>query len=141
MPRKARNCYVSDFYHIMIQGDEKKSIFRKERYKEKIVYLLKRNAFRNDVKLIAYCVMDNHVHILVHSKEIERVSKMMLQTNTSYGKFFSKERKNVGHVFRDRYRSEAIYTQKYLINCIKYIHENPVKANIAHSCKKYQYSS
>lgn len=141
MPRKARDFYISDFYHIMIQGDEKKFIFKKSNYKEKFIYLLKHNAFKNDIKLIAYCVMDNHVHILVHCKEIERISKMMLQCNTSYGKFFSNERKNVGHVFRDRYRSEPIYTKEYLMNCIKYIHENPIKSNMVKECRQYQYSS
>lgn len=141
MPRKARNSCVSSFYHIMVQGDEKKSIFKKNYYKDKFIYLLKRNAFRNDVKLIAYCVMDNHTHILVHTKEIERISKMMSQCNTSYGMFFSNERKNVGHVFRDRYRTEAICAEKYLINCIKYIHQNPVKANVVDNCGEYMFSS
>lgn len=141
MPRKARDYYLSNFYHIMIQGDEKKYIFSKPIYKEKYIYLLKRNAFRNDIRIIAYCIMDNHVHILLHSNEIERISKMMLQCGTSYGKFFSKERNNVGHVFRDRYRSEAIYDKTYLINCIKYIHENPVKAGITKKCDDYIFSS
>lgn len=141
MPRKPRNHHLPDFYHIMVQGDEKKFIFTKDNCKEKYIYLLKRNSFRNDVKLIAYCVMDNHVHILLHSKEQERISKMMSQCNTSYGIFFSKERNNIGHVFRERFKSEPIYTKSHLLNCIKYIHENPVKANIIKHCSQYIYSS
>lgn len=141
MPRRARNCYLSDFYHIMVQGDEKKFIFEKSSHKEKYLYLLKRNAFRNDVYIIAYCVMNNHVHVLIHSKEKERISKMMSQCDTSYGLFFSKERGRIGHVFRDRYKSEPINNQEHLINCIKYIHENPVKANIVENCSQYKYSS
>lgn len=141
MSRKPRNFYLSDFYHIMVQGDEKKSIFRKGNYKEKYLYLLKNNAIRNDVKIIAYCIMDNHAHVLVYSNQINRISKMMSQCNTAYGMYYSKKRKNVGHVFRDRYRSEAVYSKKYLINCIKYIHQNPVKANIVKNCESYLYSS
>ena len=66
---------------------------------------------------------------------------MMSQCGTSYGLFFSKERKIAGHVFRDRYKSEAICNQEHLLNCIKYIHENPVKANIVENCSQYLYSS
>ena len=141
MPRKSRDFYISNFYHLMVQGDEKKFIFDKGYHKDKYIYLLKRNAFINDVKLIAYCIMDNHAHILVHSKEINRISKMMLQCNTSYGLYYNKKRKKVGHVFRERFRSEPIYTKNYLINCIKYIHQNPVKAKIEKNCGDYQYSS
>lgn len=141
MPRKPRNFYISDFYHIMVQGDEKKAIFKKESYKEKYIYLLKRNAFRNDVKIIAYCIMDNHAHVLVQSKQVKRMSKMMAQCNTSFGVYYSKKRQNVGHVFRDRYRSEAVYSKNYLINCIKYIHQNPVKAEIVKNGEDYPFSS
>ena len=85
MPRKPRYYYQSSFYHIMVQGDEKKYIFKQEKYKKRYLYLLKHNAFRNDVEIIAYCLMDNHVHILVFCPEIERISKMMVQSNTSFG--------------------------------------------------------
>lgn len=141
MPRKPRNFYLSDFYHIMVQGDEKKYIFSKDHFKDKYIYLLKRNSFRNDIRIIAYCIMDNHAHILLHCIDINKISKTMAQCNTSYGMFYSKERKNVGHVFRDRYKSEAIYDENYLINCIKYIHENPVKAGIVKKCDDYLFSS
>ena len=141
MSRRARNHYLSNFYHIIVQGDEKKFIFEKSNYKDKYIYLLKRNAFRNDVDIIAYCVLDNHVHILIHSKEQERITKMMSQCGTSYGLFFSKERRKIGHVFRDRYKSEPIYDQNHLLNCIRYIHENPVKANIVKNCSQYLHSS
>ena len=141
MPRKARCYQISYFYHIMIQGDEKKYIFSQAEQKEKYRYLLNHNAFRNDVKIIAYCIMDNHVHVLVHSKEQERISKMMSQCNTSYGRFFSQKRGEVGHVFRERFKSECIHTKSHLLNCIKYIHLNPVKANIVQKSEEYIYSS
>lgn len=91
MPRKSREYYLSNFYHVMIQGDEKKFIFTKDMFKEKIIYLLKQNAIRNDVKLIAYCIMDNHAHILVYCKALENLSRMMLQSNTAYGRYYSKK--------------------------------------------------
>lgn len=139
--RKPRYYYESNFYHVMVQGDEKKYIFQSYRNKEKYLYYLKHNAFRNDVEIIAYCIMDNHVHVLLFCPDIERISKMMSQCNTSFGMYYSKKRQNVGHVFRDRFRSESIYTKEHLINCIKYIHNNPVKAHICDEPVKYHFSS
>ena len=139
--RKPRYYYESNFYHIMVQGDEKKYIFQGYKNKEKYLYYLRHNAFRNDVEIVAYCIMDNHVHILVFCPELERLSKMMAQTNTSFGGYYSKKRQNVGHVFRDRFKSESIYTKEHLINCIKYIHNNPVKAKICEKPEEYYYSS
>ncbi len=139
--RKARNYYESKFYHIMVQGDEKKCIFKDSKNKEKMIYLLKHNAFRNDVEIISYCIMDNHAHIVVFCPEQERISKMMSQCNTSFGLYYTNKRKKVGHVFRERFRGECIYTKAHLMNCIKYVHNNPVKAFICNNSIDYPYSS
>lgn len=139
--RKPRYYYDSSFYHVMVQGDEKKYIFENEKNKRKFLYLLKHNSFRNDVEIIAYCIMDNHVHILLFCPDVARISKMMSQCNTSYGLHFNKKREKIGHVFRERFKSEGIYTKSHLINCIKYIHENPVKAGICDRCSEYCFSS
>lgn len=139
--RKPRFYYEANFYHVMVQGDEKKYIFQSYKNKQKYLYYLKRNAFRNDIEIIAYCIMDNHAHVLLFCPEIARISKMMSESNTSFGIYYSKERKNIGHVFRERYRSESIYTKEHLINCIKYIHNNPVKAEICENPEQYGFSS
>ncbi|MBQ9280447.1 MAG: transposase [Clostridia bacterium] len=139
--RKPRYYYESNFYHIMVQGDEKKYIFQNSQNKEKYLYYLKHNAIRNDVEIVSYCIMDNHAHMLLFCPKIERISKMMSQCNTSFGLYYSKKRKNVGHVFRDRFKMESIYTKMHLINCIKYIHNNPVKAKICKSPEEYYFSS
>ena len=141
MPRKPRYYHISSFYHVMVQGDEKKYIFSAEDCKKEYRYLMKHNAIRNSIELIAYCIMDNHVHMLLYCPQIESISKMMQQTNTSFGLSYNIRRDKVGHVFRERFRSECIYTKSHLINCIKYIHENPVKAGICEKCCDYQYSS
>ena len=141
MARKARCSFISNVYHLMVQGDEKKSIFDLSANKRKYLYFLKHDAFKNDVDIISYCMMDNHAHVLVYCPEIERISQMMHECNTSYAIFYNKKRNKVGHVFRDRFKSEGIYTKSHLINCIKYIHENPVKAGICDRCDQYMFSS
>ena len=141
MPRKSRDFYLSDFVHVMVQGDEKKFIYQSDAQKEKYVYLMYKYALANDVEIIAYCVMGNHAHLLLYSKEIEKISQMMKQTNTTYGIYYNKTRETVGHVFRDRFRCENIFSKNYLVNCIKYIHQNPVKARMCLRCEDYKYSS
>lgn len=96
---------------------------------------------KHDVKVIAFCVMDNHSHMLLYTEKIETLSKVMASVNTKFGILYNKTNKRCGYVFRDRYRCENIYTQTYLENCIRYIHRNPVKAGICKREIDYKYSS
>jgi REP element-mobilizing transposase RayT len=141
MARIARKYYDTSFYHIMVQGIEKKLIFSKLCFKEKYRELIIKCAKLYDVSIIAYCIMDNHAHILIHTNNLMSMTRLMSSSNTSYGKYFNKTLNRVGYVFRDRYRCENIFTQNHLINCIRYIHENPIKAKICDKPEKYKFSS
>ena len=85
--------------------------------------------------------MNNHAHMLIKAEEIKELSKYMQRLNTKYGKYYNKKYSRVGYVFRDRYRAEGIYTEKYLYNCLKYIYNNPVKAGICKKAEDYPYSN
>lgn len=74
-------------------------------------------------------------------ENIDDMSKYMKSINTSYAKYYNKYENRVGFVFRNRFESEPIYEEKYLLNCIAYIHNNPVKASIAPSPNAYPFSS
>ena len=141
MPRIARENQISNYYHVMVQGDEKKHIFKKDISKMRYLRFLMHNAARNNIQILAYCIMNNHAHILVHVPDYPSLSKMMLQLGTTYGIYYSKIRRNVGHVFRERFKSEPILNLSHLANCIKYIHENPVKAYLVDLPGAYRYSS
>ena len=93
------------------------------------------------IKLIAYCVMNNHVHMLLETEELKNLTKYMQCLNTRYGKYYNKKYNRVGYVFRDRYKSEGIYSEEHLYSCIKYIYENPVKAGICKRAEDYPYSN
>lgn len=141
MARISRMCYESGFFHIMVQGIKKEKIFNNRILKEKYIEFIKNNCEKYDVKLIAFCTMDNHCHILLYTEKIEGLSKIMASSNTKFGILYNKINKRCGYVFRDRYRCENIYTQVYLENCIRYIHNNPVKAGICKNKQDYKYSS
>ena len=141
MPRMARKSLGTSFFHIMVQGLNKNYIFDNDNYKEKYIYDL--NKYKNEcnVQLLAYCIMDNHAHLLLYAEKIEDMSKFMHFVNSSYSNYYNKVNNRVGYVFRDRYKSEPIYKEQYLLNCINYIHMNPVQAGIIKEAEKYKYSS
>lgn len=141
MPRYPRNSIQTPYLHVMTQGIEKSYIFVKEediKYYIKIMYELKEEY---NIKIIAYCIMNNHAHILVKINNIDNLSRYMQRLNTKYGKYFNKKYDRVGFVFRNRYKSEGIYSEEHLYNCIKYIYDNPVKAGICKDASEYQYSN
>lgn len=142
MPRLARNTLKGkEFIHVMVQGINKEKIFLEER--EKLEYLKLLNKYKEEyaIKIIAYCVMNNHVHILINIEKIDNLTKYMQKVNTSYGIYYNKNRNRVGYVYRDRFKTQIINDEKHLHNCIIYIHNNPVKANICKSADKYRFSS
>ena len=141
MPRKSRNSIKTSFYHIMTQGINKSYIFERTediKYYIKCMFKLKDDY---SLKIIAYCIMNNHAHLLIKTELIEELSKYMQRLNIKYSHYFNKKYNRVGYVFRDRYKSEGIYDEEHLYNCIRYIYDNPVKAGICKSASEYPYSN
>lgn len=141
MPRKPRDFYSTNFYHIMVQGIEKKNIFDNNKYKEKYIQLIKENKKIYKITILSLCVMINHAHIVIHCENNESMSKFMKSINTSYANYYNKVEERVGYVFRDRFLSEPIFDDRYLHNCIAYVHNNPVKAGLVKRREDYKYSS
>ena len=142
MSRTARQYKYASFFHVIVQGIGKEEIFKQKRYINEYLNLI--NKYANEVKLeiIAYCIMTNHAHLLIRTDKIEKISKLMQKINSLYARYYNyMENGRVGYVFRDRFVSEPIDSKTYLINCIKYIHTNPVKARMVSSCGDYEFSS
>lgn len=141
MPRFPRKYTETSFLHVMTQGINKSFIFEKA---EDIKYYIK-NMYElqeeHKLKIIAYCIMNNHAHILIQTEDIQGLSKYMQRLNTRYGKYYNNKYNRVGFIFRNRYKSEGIYNEEHLYNCIKYIYDNPVKAGICKKASEYPYSN
>ena len=141
MPRFPRNYLKTSFFHVMSQGINKNFIFEDSidiKFYIKNMYEIKD---KYNVKIIAYCIMNNHVHMLLETADVENLSKYMHCLNTRFGQYYNKKYKRVGYVFRDRYKAEGIYSEKQLYNCIKYIYDNPVKAEICKKPEEYEFSN
>lgn len=141
MPRKPRNIFSNGFFHVVCQGLNKEFIFDNSHNKNYYFQLVSRYCIKFSVTIVAYCIMDNHAHFLFHCNDISKMSLTMKYANTLFATFYNKSQNRVGYVFRDRFYSEIIKTEKHLYSCIKYIHLNPVKANIVHNPENYKFSS
>lgn len=141
MPRIARKDLGTSFFHVIVQGINKEYIFYKEEYIKKYLKLLNKYKEDFDIQILAYCIMNNHAHLLIYAENCEEMSSFMHKVNCLYAHYYNKKEQRVGVLFRNRYESEPIYNERYLINCIKYIHMNPVNANIVSKCSEYKYST
>lgn len=141
MPRQARKFIKSAFLHIIVQGINREFIFKEDDLKDAYKYILKKNLSQSKVTVLAYCIMDNHAHLLLYSENINEITKLMQKTNTSYAKMYNKTKNRIGYVFRDRYYTQMILTEEQLCNCISYIHNNPIKAGIVNNKLEYKLSS
>lgn len=141
MPRNSRKNLPGLFHHIMSQGINKEYIFNNDNLKERYIDILKDKMKKNNVNILAYCIMDNHVHLLVNIQKIEDMCKFMHQVNTTYAKFYNKVYNRVGYVFRNRYLAKSILDEIQLKRCVVYIHRNPVVAKMVKKESEYEFSS
>ena len=141
MARGPRKCTNMFFYHIMVQGINKEYILNEVEDKRQYLKFINKVKKEIDVYIVSYCIMDNHVHILIKEEYIECLSRFMHKVNTLYAMYYNKKYNRVGYVFRDRYKSQVIYSENQLYTCINYIHNNPVKAGICRLASEYEYSS
>lgn len=140
MPRKARKISENGLYHIMIRGNERKEIFKYDEEKkflaESVIKYLDKQ-----ISLYAICIMNNHAHLAGKFETTEFMTKFMKKINTRYAGYYNSKGNRVGHVFQDRYKSEAIVSERQLLATIRYIHSNPVKANLSALPWQYPWST
>ncbi len=141
MPRIARKDIKTPFIHVMVQGVNKEYIFDDKNFLNYYLQMIKKYIQQNDFELLAYCMMDNHAHFLFYVEEVNSFEKYMKKINQKFALLYNKKKNRVGVVFRNRYQIEPVYDINHLKNCIKYIHDNPVKANMVEKCEDYYYSS
>lgn len=141
MGRIARKCLDTSFFHVIVQGINKEYIFKNEKYINRYIKLFNEKINKENLEIIAFCIMNNHAHFLIHTENIQYLSKFMQKLNSAYARYYNYMENRVGYVFRDRYKSEPITSKTYLIHCIKYIHQNPVKANMVKNTEEYKYST
>ena len=141
MPRVARLKDENSIYHIMIRSISEIILFKEESDKLKYLSLIKKYQIKYQFKVYAYCLMDNHGHLLIDINGGD-ISKVMHSINFCYAMYFNRKYNRHGHVFQDRFKSKIVKDDKYLLTVSAYIHNNP-KDIVKYSDKleEYRFSS
>ncbi len=141
MPRQARVKSKTGIYHVMLRGINQQQIFEDKEDFGKILQIIKEYKDKLKFKIYAYCIMGNHVHLLLKENEIVTIGEILKKIGTRFVYWYNIKYIRVGHLFQDRFKSEPVEDEKYLLTVVRYIHQNPVKAGICKSVKDYEYSS
>jgi putative transposase len=129
MPRGPREKSGSGIYHVIVRGINRQDIFHDEEDYTHYLEAMSRAKSIGKFEIYGYCLMSNHVHLLLHEKE-ETISSVMKRIGVSYAWWYNKKYDRAGHVFQDRYKSETVENDEYLLNVLRYIYKNPVKAQM-----------
>ena len=141
MPRVKRQESYTGLYHVFVRGINKEKIFDQVREKLYFKRIIKKYIDKYEIEIHAYCIMSNHAHLIIKSDEQQKLSFFMSNILAEYAQYYNYKHNRNGHVFQNRFGSECIESEKYYWNCIKYIHMNPVKANLVYAATDYKYSS
>ena len=130
---------MSGYYHIILRGINRQDLFLDDKDYLKFLKTMKKySQEQNDVTLIAFCLMTNHIHLLI--KMSQEPSVFIKKIASSYVYYFNHKYDRVGHLMQDRFWSEPIETEKYLLTVTRYILQNPQKAGLC-SADQYPWSS
>jgi len=139
MPRKPR-IDIPGFYHIINKGVGGRVVFYKKEDFNKFEKLLCYCTESFDITLHSFCLMSNHYHLLLETKD-DNLSKFMRQINMNYAIYFNKKYKRSGHLWQGRYKSWYVTDEAYFYSLILYIEHNPLKASIINDIGEYPYQS
>ena len=140
MPRRAREKSNSGMYHVVMRGINKQTIFEDGEDYEKFLSLLFYYRERCGYAIHAWCLMNNHAHLLIEIGE-DPISIVFKKICSNYAYYYNTKYQRVGHLFQDRFKSEAVEDDAYYLSVLRYIHMNPVKAGLCKKPEQYEHSS
>ncbi len=139
MPRVARIKSYTNMYHTILRGIDQRNIFYDEQDRKKFIQELIKTKEKYKYDIYAYCLMNNHIHLLVNDYE-NNLCKIMQKIALSYSIYFNKKYERIGHLFQNRYISKPVENIRYLCSLQKYIHQNPQNEGICKT-EEYKWSS
>ena len=140
MPRESRKRSESGVYHIMLRGINRQSIFEDDEDYRRFLETLEKYREECGYSLYGYCLMPNHVHLVLREGK-QPLETIMRRIGASYVYWYNAKYRRNGHLFQDRFKSEPVESDAYLLTVIRYVHWNPVKAGLCSVPEAYPYSS
>lgn len=143
MATPKRIWYRGASYHITARGNHRNDIFKDEADFKMYLIIMKESLNyyeKYNYELVCYCLMTNHVHLLVRANEKE-TANLIRRIHSIYSRYFNKKYNYVGHLWQDKYFAELIEDDKQILETSRYIHLNPVRANMVEEAESYKWSS
>lgn len=140
MGRPIRIQFAGACYHIMLQGNNRQDIFLSNRDRRYFLALLKAYKDRHQLKVYAYCLLPNYVHLLLETAK-PNLAQVMQGFNTAYTKYFNRKHSTVGHVFQGRYKALLVDKANYLLELTRHIHLAPIREGLKERPWRYPWSS
>ena len=140
MARRVRVEVEGGLYHVVTRGVDRQDIFHSPEDHQKFVALLGTQKEKLPFYLYAYCLMTNHIHLLIE-RRTDDIGRIMHRVLTGYTQYYNRKYRRSGHVLQGRYKAILCQSDPYLAELVRYIHLNPVRANMVESVEEYPYSS
>lgn len=140
MARKPRIHYPGAFYHVILRGNAQQDIFFDDSDRYRFYLLLQEGTERFGHRIHAFCLMTNHVHLVVQVAD-KPLSKIIQNLSFRYTRWVNWQKKRSGHLFQGRYKSVVVDGDEYLLELVRYTHLNPVRAGIVETPSEYRWSS
>jgi REP element-mobilizing transposase RayT len=141
MSRQPRKLAETGFYHIVFRGVNHCHVFEADEDCIKFLEVFAKVKEAHSFELYAYCLLDNHVHLLLKERSLGDIALVMQKLLSPYAYWFNNKYQRSGQLIANRYRSECVETDEYLLTLVRYIHQNPLKAGITDQISSYRWSS
>lgn len=141
MPRGARGFADNEVYHVLNRGNGRATVFHKAADFEAFVRLIGEAKERYPVKVLAYCLMSNHFHLLVKPEKGEDLSQWMRWLMTAHVRRYHRHHGTSGHLWQGRFKSFIVKGDEHLLTVARYVEGNPVQAGMVRSARDWPWSS
>ena len=140
MARPLRLEFPDAIYHVTSRGDRREPIFEDDLDRDAFLTTLAQATARFDAAVLAYCLMDNHYHLVIHTRR-GNLSRLMQQLNGIYTQTYNRRHNKVGHLFQGRFKGILVDENAYLLEVCRYVDLNPVRARMVREPGKWRWSS
>jgi REP element-mobilizing transposase RayT len=140
MARKSRIHYPGAVYHVILRGNGGQDLFYSKMDRSRLYLLLQEGIERYKHRIHAFCLMTNHLHFVIQVGEVP-LSPIIQNLSFRYTRYINKVKKSVGHLFQGRYKAILIDADSYLLELVRYIHNNPIRNGLVRNPDQYQWSS
>ena len=141
MPRTTRKQSKLNIYHAVLSSVNKQIIFEEDADCKYFLDSLKKSCLVSTCNVLAYCLMDNHIHLILEMAGNESIGTLIQRIASRFVIRYNQKYERKGHLFQGRFFGEPIETEQYLINAVRYVLQNPVRAGIVSAPGEYPWSS